>query len=355
MSKIPPFWRWWFGTLSAFSGNILVGLWRRVQRAAQGVIHALGRFLLSVLVGVCLRHPMILGGTDIQGKKVPVRGGGGRCIYCGSDGGAEGLRDEHTVPFSLSGNAQLLAASCRKCEAITSYLDGYLAHAVFGHFRPHAGVQSRSGHPETLPAIVELANGQKVVDLMTKDHPFFLNMPVWRIPGILRGAPPTEDFAPAFAHVYWSVPPNIRETLGIKHGEVARIADATKIPNLKTFGRAIAKIAYCNAIMEVGLDNFRPLAMPDLILGRYPNIPYFVGSDPGEPPPPLERGVMHSFEFVEIEYNRLKLLAVKMRLFAHAGTKQNGMPIYTVVVGQRYTSKAVTRRLSPVLPRSILL
>jgi hypothetical protein len=292
---------------------------------------------------------------DIQGKKVPVKGGGDKCIYCGTEGGADGLRDEHAVPYSLSGNAELLGASCRKCEGVTSYLDGYLAHGIFGHFRPHAGVQSRSGRPETLPAVVELLDGEKVVDLMTKDHPFFLNMPVWQSPGILRGENPSEDFHPAYAHIYWSVPPNIRETLGIKDGEIARIADASKTPNLRTFARAIAKIAYCNAILEIGLDGFRPLALPDIILGRYPCIPHFIGSDLSEPPPPLERGRMHSFEFIDVEYKRQKLLAVKMRLFAHAGMKDKGMPYYTVVVGQRYVSRAITRRPVPTLPRSILL
>lgn len=35
---------------------------------------------------------------DIQGQKVSVEGGG-RCIYCGSDGSAGGLRSEHIIPY----------------------------------------------------------------------------------------------------------------------------------------------------------------------------------------------------------------------------------------------------------------
>lgn len=38
---------------------------------------------------------------DIQGKKYPSFGRG---IYCGSDGGADGLRDEHIIPKSLGSN-----------------------------------------------------------------------------------------------------------------------------------------------------------------------------------------------------------------------------------------------------------
>src|SRR5580704_17653738 len=99
----------------------------------------------------------------VEGKKVPVKGGG-VCIYCGWDGGEDGLRDEHAVPYSLGGSTELLNASCSDCEGITSYLDGYMANAIFGHLRVHMSVQSRSGHPDTLPATIEPPEGQRAVD-----------------------------------------------------------------------------------------------------------------------------------------------------------------------------------------------
>jgi 5-methylcytosine-specific restriction endonuclease McrA len=67
---------------------------------------------------------------DVQGRRAPVKGGG-TCIYCGSDGGTDGLRNEHAVPYSLGGTAKLLNASCSECERVTSYLDGYLANATY--------------------------------------------------------------------------------------------------------------------------------------------------------------------------------------------------------------------------------
>jgi 5-methylcytosine-specific restriction endonuclease McrA len=79
---------------------------------------------------------------DVAEQKVPVQGGG-VCIYCGWDGGEEGLRDEHTVPYSLGGNTVLLKASCADCEAITSYLDGYIANAAFIWTCNHAAVIPR--------------------------------------------------------------------------------------------------------------------------------------------------------------------------------------------------------------------
>ena len=109
---------------------------------------------------------------NVEGKKVSVKGGG-VCIYCGWDGGEQGLHDEHVVPYSLGGSTELLNASCPDCEAVTSYLDGYMANAIFGHLRVHIALQSRSGHPETLPATIELADGARAVDLATEQHPYF--------------------------------------------------------------------------------------------------------------------------------------------------------------------------------------
>ena len=54
-----------------------------------------------------------------------------------------------------------------------------------------------------------------------------------------------------------------------------------------TFARAITKVAFCHAVAKYGLDGFRHLAAPDIILGKYSCVPYFVGSDPEEPPPPF--------------------------------------------------------------------
>jgi hypothetical protein len=131
---------------------------------------------------------------------VPVEGGG-RCIYCGSNGGSDGLRDEHIVPYSLGGNAQLLEASCSACERVTSYLDGYLANATYKHLRVHTGVQSRRGHPSFLAAVAEIDGSERVFDLEPSKHPYFLHMPVWRPPGFMIGKPPSPDFGDAKAHV----------------------------------------------------------------------------------------------------------------------------------------------------------
>lgn len=290
---------------------------------------------------------------DVQGIKAPVRGGG-VCIYCGSDGGSDGLRDEHIIPFALGGKAVLQEASCSSCERVTSYLDGYLANQTYRFMRVHSNVQSRSGHPDVLPAHVNTADGPRVLDLAPKDHPYFLHMPLWNRPGIIRGNLPSSDFGHAKAHVYWYIPPSMRDTLGLRHGEIAEVRDTTPMPNIQTFARAIAKIGYCQAILRYGLDGFRPFATADIILGKYPNVPYFVGVHHADPPPPDKNGVLHAIHFTNVTCGRMKYFTAFVRLFAHSGTAGCGMPLYEVVIGCE-ADRRVVKKWPTRLPKTILL
>jgi hypothetical protein len=291
---------------------------------------------------------------NVAGKKQPVKAGG-VCIYCGWGGGTDGLHDEHTVPYSLGGNTELLAASCTDCEAVTSYLDGYMANAVFGHLRVHLNLQSRSGHRDTLPATIELAAGQRAIDLATADHPFFLNMPIWRPPGVMCGAQVSDGFGEPGKFTYWYVPPNMRDTIGLQDGDIARIIDASPPHNLATFARGLAKIAYCNAVMRYGLDGFRPLVTPNIILGKYPNIAFFVGSDPTMPSPPYPRGSQHAVHLGTMNYRNLTLLTATIRLFADSGAQDKGMPFYTVICGAEGKHEVVPRQRLPKLPRKLTM
>jgi hypothetical protein len=290
---------------------------------------------------------------DVAGKKVAVKGGGGVCIYCGWDGGKQGLRDEHTVPYALGGNTKLLNVSCADCEAATSYLDGYMANAIFR--RVHMGLQSRSGHPDSLPTVIELAEGQRAVELATGDHPYFLNMPIWRPPGFMTGKQLDEGFGNPGRFTYWYVPPKFRDVVGLKDGDLARIIDTSPPHNLSRFARGVAKIAYCNAVMKLGLDGFRHLAAPGIILGRYPNIAYFVGSDPTSPSPPHARGRQHFVGLGSITYTHTKFLTATIRLFADSGAGDKGMPFYTVIYGSEGRHRVFLKPRMPRLPKKILL
>jgi len=130
----------------------------------------------------------------VEHKKYPPIG---VCIYCGGDGGAAGLSSEHIVPFSVGGNAEILKASCSTCATITSRLERHLARNIFWETRIHTNTQTRrpSERPNVLPARVSIGKRHETLILPIKDHPSFLVMPVWGLPGILKGAQPSEIFS----------------------------------------------------------------------------------------------------------------------------------------------------------------
>lgn len=269
---------------------------------------------------------------DIQGKTYP---GFGRCIYCGGDGGSDGLRDEHIIPYSLGGNSIIERASCRACEAKTSYIDGYLANAVFGRYRIQAKVQTRrpKARPTAFDAVVSIDGKVETRSIPVEDHPAVLQLPTLWPPGSLRGLQPEFAFQMRVLHVWHHVPDDIRERLGAQpEAEVAFEIGGQF--NLIPFGRALAKIGYCHAVAIRGLDGFRPLALPALILGSYQCVSYLVGGDGRETPlPPDPKGVRHRIQLIDVSAGRLRLVAVSIRLFSDSGTPEHGMPVYVVVVG----------------------
>jgi hypothetical protein len=96
----------------------------------------------------------------------------------------------------------------------------------------------------------------------------------------------------------------------------------------------IAKIAYCQMVAVHGLKGYRGLVLPDLILGKYPFVSYFVGSEQADPPPPHAKGFIHAINIGDTTIaDGLKLVVVSVRLFASSGTEQHGTPIYRVVAG----------------------
>jgi hypothetical protein len=103
--------------------------------------------------------------------------------------------------------------------------------------------------------------------------------------------------------------------------------------NHEYVARAIMKIAYCQMIAKNGLDCFRRLATPAIILGRYPCIPYFIGCSIKDPPAPTDPSVMHVIQIGQQRIGRMRLVIVTVRLFANSGTDLNGPPIYQVIVG----------------------
>lgn len=260
----------------------------------------------------------------------------GECIYCGKKASEVELIDEHIIPYSLGGNAVILDGSCKACATETTRAENEVGRKVLWEFRTHAKVQTRrpKERPTELPFTYAIAGGERQTKTVPiADHPYFTPMPVWGSPGLLQGKQPSAQFEHYKAHVFYWIPPNIKETLGLSDGELAEIPFPEFRINHELYARALAKIAYCDAIARFGLHKFRRLVMPDLILGRYPCVPYFVGCKLEDPPPPTARDVMHEITVRPELVNSVKLLVSRIRLFSNSGVQGHGPPVYEVVIG----------------------
>jgi hypothetical protein len=267
----------------------------------------------------------------------------GECIYCGRKPPEAKLRREHIIPFSLGSDIYLKNASYTECAKITRDIEQHVARNVYGHMRVHTGIQTRNpqDRPSKLPIRVIRLGVESRLELPINDHPFFLILPVWRIPGILRRADPLSNMFEGLRwNAYYYIPDNARDTFDMKDGESVRLAPEWRV-DAAIFARVLTKIAYCQCVALFGVEGFDHPVAPRLILGKFKSIPYLVGTDPrgndaaGQPSARAERGIQHIVSPMDINVSpHRRLLMVEIRLFADSGTDEHGMPTYAVVVGE---------------------
>ena len=277
----------------------------------------------------------------------------GECIYCGAKAQDVELTDEHVIPFSLGGKLVITEGSCKSCARETTRIENELARKVYWDFRLHTNLPTRrkKERPSERPFLLSINDGPaQEVYAPIKDHPFFVYLPTWGTAGILEGAKPQSNFPEAYAHVFSQVPPNIRETVRVPEGTPFKILSPAMNIDAGKFARAIAKIAYCQAVVTFGLRGFRPLMIPDFILGKYPYAPYLVGSMNETPPNRGAPDVRHAIAIGEIAIQRLRLLVATLRIFSNSGSGEIGVPLYHAVVGAPLAGRRlVGRRECPLL------
>jgi hypothetical protein len=250
----------------------------------------------------------------------------GRCIYCGSDGGGNGLSREHVVPIGLGGGLILPRASCKVCQdTIRDEVETECLRKLIYPFRKHVGfARHKNDLPKAVPLTFDLdVRGPRRV--LASEHPKVVILPRMTNPaGKLCGGPPRNPIAVNYeifaAH-------EIREKIQ------ARLARSNRVGILFAivpWARMLAKIAHGLAVAELGLESFDPDLL-DLILGRdVSTASYFVGEavhrqvTPSPPP-------AHEMGWTPMHCANRWLAVVHIRLFSDLGPQAPG---YSVVAGE---------------------
>lgn len=276
----------------------------------------------------------------------------GECIYCGALANDVELHDEHVIQFALGGKLTILNGSCKECAKRTADIEGELGRKVYWDFRIHTNAPTRrkKERPTERPFLISVDNGPpEQIYAPIKDHPYFTFLPAWGVAGLLNGEQPTSEFPDAEMHIFSWQPPNMREIAGVPAGVPFQIIKPTMDINADKFARAIAKIAYCQAIVNYGLHGFRRLMLPDLILGKYPHAPYLVGAVKADPPPRTSTDIRHVVAIGETQIGSMRLLVAALRIFSNAGTDQYGAPVYHAIVGAPLAGRRLAGRREPQL------
>ena len=258
---------------------------------------------------------------------------GGRCIYCGSDGGPLGLRDEHIVPFALNGTSILPKASCSDCEAITSAFEGRCARTMYGSFRMRENLRTRRPKERPKELRVEARFGDKAKPFVMPIAGVVATLPLVHFlpPGYLR--------SPRIKQIGWTGVRLETKTDGPRDKTAWSKSAASSFSFIQRFdvdalALMLAKIAHATCIERFGFNFFDPW-LPPYILGKDRALSYLVGGA-NKPLEPVNK--LHEIQYTAA-FNETAgewLASVDIRLFA-----QFGGPDAQVIVGQ--TSEELVR------------
>jgi hypothetical protein len=149
----------------------------------------------------------------------------GECIYCGALGTDVELTDEHIIPLSLGGKAVILDGSCKACAKETTKLENEIAHKVLWEFRAHVKRQlvarksDRKSCHSPIPFQEAKSKRRRCRSRITHSSS---RCPVWVVHCVPIGKQTTTEFEHYKAHVFYSVPANIKETLGARKWSLSR-------------------------------------------------------------------------------------------------------------------------------------
>jgi hypothetical protein len=245
----------------------------------------------------------------------------GECIYCGSQ---EGLSREHVIPFALSGDLVLQAASCEECSQATKRFETRLLRGVLRQLRVHRDLRSRSKHRDA-PRHYDLEvlrDGQtETVRLAAEDHPILVPFPRYSVPGFFRtNYDRGIQLEGVVGYSLGKDPRTLCEELGVDDIRVTQ-----KFPAVD-FAQLIAKIGWG---FLVASGQHVDLAGTPEVLTDIRGVTDQIGRWVGTYPDSLvrrKRGTLHVVSIFRDQ--RLGVMHVGVQLFADYGT-----PHYGVVLG----------------------
>jgi hypothetical protein len=246
--------------------------------------------------------------------------GFGRCIYCCKTP-TDGLGREHIIPSGLGGQTVILNASCHQCEKVTHAFEGHTLHSAF--LLPRLHTKLKKTEPQKLSLNEMRAGVWTAKSVAPLDYPVFGHFPQYVPAHALLGIPPSP--------IDGSYAGMIRAVIGKHSGRGAKVEEGTTAEHIKIhlgeFSRTISKIAYCFAVVHLGLDAFRSL-VPDYIRGCIElGSNYFVGTNIGYINQKDPEHV-HRVDINYVDVGGVLSVVGTVRLFAMAGA-----PEYHVYLG----------------------
>jgi hypothetical protein len=255
----------------------------------------------------------------------------GKCIYCFS---TTNLSDEHVIAYSLNANVILPKASCGRCRDITSRIENDVSRGLAWQMRTALGFPTRHSKnvPATFPLGIVKGGIEKIINVPVSNHPIIMPIPLFEMPVY-------------FDNHILKKNRGFEEGIGLKGIQILWFRDLEKI--LKeynadnifivqkvdhiAFARMIAKIAYCLAVAEYGLDGIAEAFVLPAILGNRSDIGQWVGSSEQvlpENPNTAHTSQVQSFKNPASQ-NLDGIILVFVRLFSNIPS-----PVYITIVGR---------------------
>lgn len=243
------------------------------------------------------------------------------CIYCGNSKAL--LTDEHIVPFFIGGKHILSKASCLPCADITKKFEQDVGRGLWGDARASYNAPTRNKKDRVKAFSLKDPKGVGAEILISAEE-YPAAMVFYRMPtaGIINCVSPTTNQSKTWVLQAIIDPDRVNEFEKKYPGRLT-----VKFKNVpESFGRMIAKIAYCQIMTVLDPTDFKHICLP-YILGKKSNISYVVGGRNSNDPVNLEIG--YSMNIFQMSAPEKTYLGVEMRLLAN-----NDTPSYHVIVGE---------------------